>query len=460
MNIADYIGALKEELDRRPSIGFLGLGTSNLALISSSGVEDCNITLRSDTAADTSGIPDGVSIARILSGEHALDDIDEDALFLSPSTRRDRPELVQAANRGVRLTSDAELFFKNGPGGVYAVTGSDGKSTSVTLAARLLSEKYGDVEPIGNIGSPFATAKADAVYVAELSSFQLMYLKPVLSGALITSISENHLDWHSSFDEYKAAKLAITENAERIVFPADDSTCCELLGGKKVYAVYSRNYTYCELKQRFSALHYVTEESGDICVDGVRWLGVSDCRRREWYNVCNLMGAMALCYGHYSREWLVHVAGEFGGLPHRAEMFLNHDGIDFVNSSIDTSPSRTRATLTALGHRVRIILGGRGKKLPLGICADALQMYAQRISLYGEAGREYYDELSSLGFRDRIPLHLYERFDDAVEDALVGVARGDTVLLSPAATGYGQFRNYAERGDHFKEYIKHKYKQR
>ncbi len=442
------------ERGRLPRIGFLGVGVSNLALLRSLGDIGCEVSIRGEGGIDRSAIPDGLSVERILEGSKALSEIDEDILFLSPSARRDRPALLAAAERGVRLMSDCELFFLCNRAPVFGVTGSDGKSTATTLASLLLSESFERVGLVGNIGVPFAAALGCDAYAAELSSFQLSYISPRLESALITSVSENHLNWHKSYDEYKSAKLRILENAERTVLSADCETCRVVLKDTGAYAVYSHAMSYSELRSRFSAEHYLSYDGNEIFIDGESVLRTDECRRREWYNIDNLMGAIGLCFPYFTRAHLASVAATFTGLAHRAELFYSSRGVDYINSSIDTSPSRTRATLTALDRRVHLILGGRGKGLSLSVCKDEFLKYAISLSLYGEAGIEYRDELVTLGIAEAVGCEYCERFDGAVERAVSLARSGDAVLLSPAATGYGEFSNYAERGEYFKRCIK------
>lgn len=456
MRLEKYLRELESKLGKIPKIGFFGAGVSNLALLSEAVALGYRTVMRSDGEIAREVRGGALSGVPILTGADALSGIDEDVLILSPSIRREaRQELLIAAERGVRLTSDAELFFLDQPSGVYAVSGSDGKSTTATLAHALLSKKHPRAELVGNIGVPFCRAARADAYVAELSSFQLRYLKPAVEAAIITSISKNHLDWHRDFDEYVEVKLSLAEGAGRLVLPADDAICRGVLEKREVYAVYSARLCYTELKRLCRAELYLTCEDGVIYTNGAPLVAVSELGRREWYNVLNLMGAICLTWGECEREHVLSVGRSFRGLSHRCEAFLRTDEKEYVNSSIDTSPARTAATLLALDRPVSIILGGRGKHLPLGECLFALEKYAVRIALYGEAGEEYLPELTRFGICSRVPVMLFPDFRGAVDFA--DLEASGTVLLSPAATGYGEFRDYKERGEVFKKYITDKY---
>ena len=142
------------------------------------------------------------------------------------------------------------------------------------------------------------------------------------------------------------------------------------------------------------------------------------------------------------------MASEFSGIADRCEVVGIVDGVKYINSSIDTSPARMAATLTALGTEVAIIIGGRGKGLSILPYLDVIRKYARKIAFYGEAGREFKEELSSVGVT--IPSRWSDGFDDAFHYARRGLGLGETILLSPAATSYGEFQNYKERGERFR----------
>ena len=453
MRITDMMRSLEAELGRAPRIGFVGVGKSTLSLLNA--MPPLRVSLRSDSKICAT-LPRGIEGYEIHEGASYLDGIYEDILFLSPSVRRDNPTLVDAVRRGTRLSSDAELFFEDCNIPIYAVSGSDGKSTTSTLAWRLLSQKHPDVGLVGNIGKPFADIGNAKRAVAELSSFQLNYFRPSIRAALITGITPNHLNWHSSFDEYALAKLKLLTAAERSVISPDTSRTKAAAEASRHSAVYSILYSERELRKAYSADEYFCIENGYIKRNGEPLIAVADCMRKERHNLHNLMGAMALTWGEYSSEHLLSVAGSFRGLEHRCEIFHTWCGVDFINSSIDTTPARTRATLSSLGRRVRIILGGRSKGVPLGECLPVLSEYAERISLYGEAAEEYFEAIIS-GGASTVNCARFDKFDAAVDYATEGISKGDTVLLSPAATGYGEFASFAERGRHFKDYIVNKY---
>ena len=204
-------------------IGFFGDGRSNRALFSylTENYDGITYTLRTDMRCPDLG---SGKFSEILSGEAARKYIDEDILFLSPSVRRDATEFKEAEKRGVILSSDVEFFFENKKIPVFAVTGSDGKSTTATLASLMLSEKEGDFPASANIGVPMSALLSSEHLrgtVAELSSFQLMSTLPRTERALITNVTENHLDWHLSMWEYLGAKENVLKFTQKRIFNLD-----------------------------------------------------------------------------------------------------------------------------------------------------------------------------------------------------------------------------------------------
>ncbi len=450
MHICEYIRSLSEVTGRAPVIGFVGLGVSNTALLSRLSGYSGIVTIRAKDKILRNKIPPGLQNLRIYEGENYLSGIFEDVLFLSPSVFRGE-EIRAAENRGCRISSDAELFFLDAEN-VYAITGSDGKSTTATMTKELLALR-GRTELCGNIGRAFAECRSGGAYVAELSSFQLEYLSPKPRRALITSLSPNHLDWHVNLENYISAKLRIFDGAEYTAMSADGEISKRILEDRKVDTVYSLSQDRRELASLCSAKNFVTSEDGKILINGDPLISLSEVNFGEWYNIHNLMGAISLTLGEVSAEQIKKVAGEFSPLPHRAEIFKIHDGVTYIDSSIDTTPARTAATLTALGRRVILILGGGTKGLSILPIIDIVKKYSLKIALYGEAGLLYKEEFDRVGGK-MCEFRYFEKFDHAVDWAFSSRLAGYALLLSPAGTGYGEFADYKARGEHFKSYIK------
>ena len=437
MTVTEYLKREKKRLGREPRVGFVGLGVSNRALLDRATGLVSSLTVRCDR--HPTDCPPGI---RTIYGEGYLEGIDEDILFLSPSVRRDIPELSVTVARGCTLTSDCELFFEDaGERLLFGVTGSDGKSTVTAMAAEMLSGIA-----VGNIGIPYAeTENYTGTAVAELSSFNLSYLKPKTSRSVITNITPNHLNWHKSMAEYISAKTNILGSQSAL---SADCEICRTLIGEGVHTLFSQELSESELLG-LKAEHAVYLDNGIIYYDGERILPLSALADRTRHGVLNFMAATALTWGYADIEKIREVGSGFEGLSHRCRLVHESGGVRFFDSSVDTTPTRTATTLSGLGERVRIILGGRGKRLSLEPLRAPLVKYAEYIGVYGEMGEEISAFLDTDPHLSRIPHCCHYRFSDTLCELCRGLREGEVVLLSPACTAYGEFRSFAHRGDYF-----------
>ncbi|MBE6644944.1 MAG: UDP-N-acetylmuramoyl-L-alanine--D-glutamate ligase [Ruminococcaceae bacterium] len=438
------------------TVGFLGLGKSNIGVLEylRKHYSNLNYILRCESGYRKTDFVFG----KIFLGQNALDCIEEDILFLSPSVRRDRPELIRAEARGVVLTSDAEFFFSFTDADVYAVTGSDGKSTTTYLSSQLLKRKYKQVIASGNIGeamTPHLDDPGGTAHAAELSSFQLSYMKPKVKRAVITNITENHLNWHKSFDEYISAKRNLFYNAEERIINFDCKTTRIAAGDFDIFAVFSKNSCEKAMRDEIRAKHYISLSNGFITVSGEPMLDARKIKLKGEHNILNFMAATAMSLGIAKKENIAELAESFGGLRHRRELVLESDGVGYFDSSIDSSPKRCAATLESFSERVILILGGRSKGLDFGELLPTLARKTKYILLTGECRGEIKRLLErDCRFGDgKIPFHETEDFDGAIRHAHKIAKSGDSVLLSPAATSYDLFSSFEERGNRFKKTI-------
>ena len=398
--------------------------------------------------------PDG--IARLCIGEDCFAPPYEDILFLSPSVRRDRPELVRMSEAGTRLCSDAELFFALCDRPILAVSGSDGKSTTVTMTEAILKRRGMRALACGNLGVPFISA-LDGDYdclVTEISSFTLEYLAPRSTRALITNITENHLDWHGTFDAYIAAKENLIKNTEGAILSPDTEAADALIEKHRPRGIFSGRYGFTELSRRYPfAERIYTCEGGHLCINGEAVIPVQNLAKKEAHNLKNALSAIALTDGLFNTGVGIEALFDFSAPSHRAETVAIAGGVRYVDSSIDSSPARTSVTLSAMPRNTHIILGGRGKGLSYAPLIPPLLHTEGAIIICGENREEIAATVGGVtALRERIIL-----CDDLLSAVMAAVRiarRDDTVLLSPASTSFDAFSNFEERGNKFKEYIK------
>jgi UDP-N-acetylmuramoylalanine--D-glutamate ligase len=299
--------------------------------------------------------------------------------------------------------------------------------------------------------------KPEDYAVVELSSFQLKTVKQSPSRAVITNLSPNHLDWHTGMDEYVESKFNICRHqaTTRLVTNADNETAAKLAsrlgGGVTLFS--STKSSYEEICGDATGRKAVFERDGEIILSNGSlervMIKTSDIKLVGRHNVENYMAAIGVLDGLVSSESVRKVARTFGGVEHRLEFVRTLDGVTYYNSSIDTSPSRTAAALSALGGSPLVIAGGRGKGVSLAPLGDALAAHAKAVFLYGETA----GEIASL-IGGRVPVHRYTAFADAFRGATETARQGDTVLLSPGCTAFGAFRDFEERGERFCQLVR------
>ncbi len=424
------------------SVSFIGFGRSNKGVFEYLKKEYPSLTFTARTR-DTEAVPKEL---RHFAGSRQYSEPAEDLFFVSPGIRRDKLPLPADM-----LSSDAELFFEKNSKDVFALTASDGKSTTCALLRELISPSYSKAYAVGNIGealSPHLNDNGNTAYAVELSSFQLMYLAPRSKRAVISNITPNHLDWHRDYGEYRRAKENIMGLSEDRVFGVDSEPVRELALKYKPFAVFSASLTYREL-EKFGAVLSVYLKDSAIHINGKRLIDTREIKKNEPYNIKNFMAAIAAGYGYFTEERLYETAMGFGGLPHRCELVRTLRGTKCYNSSIDSSPERALATLTALEGRSTVLLGGRTKMPDFERLTGRLSEIADAVILYGENRYEIKTALAELA----APVCLIESFEDAVYLAAELSRGSENLILSPASTSFDSFSSFEERGNLFKKII-------
>ena len=409
-----------------------------------------------------------------ISGESYLEGLDGDFIFRSPGIRHDLPALRAAVEKGATLTSEMELFFEVCPCPIFGITGSDGKTTTTTLTHLFLdAEKKksgrGRAYVGGNIGAPLLPLvfemTEDDVAVVELSSFQLQTMKQSPSRAIITNITPNHLNWHTDMDEYITAKCNICRHrgVGMLVANAENDVTREIGKNSDLPITYfsSQKSGYSEIVPFFKEnCNAIYEDGGMIYFDNgnerEEILRSDDILIPGRHNVENYMAAIAITRGLVSNETVCNIATTFGGVEHRLELVRVKDGVRFYNSSIDSSPTRTAAALSALPKAPIIILGGSDKNIPFdGLALDVCRKTKAAI-VTGESAPKILAEIEKCPIYDK-EKHLVKHipdFDEAVMTAASLAESGDIVLLSPACASFDRFRDFAHRGNYFKEIVR------
>lgn len=392
---------------------------------------------------------------------------DTDVIFKSPAVRFDLPELADARRRGVTVTTEMGEFLRLCPARIYAVTGSDGKTTTTTLLYKMLAgehEKDGvRVWLGGNIGQPLfryiREIRESDLVVLELSSFQLMEatLRPAVS--VITNISPNHLDVHKSYEEYI--------NAKKNIFLQQRPGAVTVLNADNAVTASLAPEVPCECRL-FS--YESVPENGVYCEDGVIFrrkaggapqeiLKTSRIRLPGRHNTENYMAAIAAVADDVSVQTVEKIADTFGGVEHRLEFVRELRGVKYYNSSIDSSPNRTAKALSVFqGKQVVLIAGGKDKNIPYSEIGAPIAEKVKTLILTGPTAEKIEQavraEFAQQGREPDLAILHCATYEEAVKCAQQSASCGDTVLLSPASTSFDMFRNFEERGNVFKKLVR------
>lgn len=467
-----------KELLSGAKVTLIGAGVSNMPLIEYIKNYTNDISVRDKKSVSELGArADEIRSlgAELITGDGYLDSLDEDVIIRSPGIRPDTAPLADAAKRGAVIVCEMELFAHNAPCPVFAVTGSDGKSTTTTILSKLLTPKNGGKAYLGgNIGEPLyhKTEKMNENDLAavELSSFQLMNFDDPVKSAVITNITPNHLNWHTGMDEYIAAKERILRHAGRAVLNYENNIT-RMLGerliteGKTPVTWFSLSpMTVSECAGAERTLYVKDGSVFSRESDGAlkQILKVTDIKLPGKHNIANYMAAIGAAWEYTTAERIKSVATEFGGVHHRLEFVAEKDDIRYYNSSIDSSPTRTAAAISALrdtspDRPVIIICGGYDKNIPTEPLAETLlsEKILKAVVLTGDTKDKVKEALTASPLLcDTSPeIRVEADFVSAVRLAASLAQKGDTVLLSPAFASFDAFPNFEVRGERFTETV-------
>lgn len=376
-------------------------------------------------------------------------------LFRSPGIRPDHPAILRSQARGAYLTGEVDWFLSHTSATVIGVTGSDGKTTTSALIAQILQTAGKRVICGGNNGGallPHLSALGEGDFaVVELSSFQLATASAP-DVAVITNLTPNHLNWHKDYFEYLATKCRIFRGASRLVLSAD-CPASVMIGSRAPIPI-----TWHTVREEMpftpeTGVVSLTVAGENICLHGEQSVckipAFRDFMLPGTHNRQNMLAAYAAAYPFVNERAVLAVSRNFRGVPHRLQHIGCINGVTYINSSIDTSPTRTAAALSAMEMSPIVIAGGRTKGIPLDTLGDTLSARAKAVFLYGEAATEIEDAVDG-----RVYAEKFDLFADAFAAASCYARAGDAVLLSPGCTAYDQFENFEKRGECFAELVK------
>lgn len=465
----EYINSIKGK-----KVAFVGMGVANTPcaeFLAKNGIETyaCDMRDKKYIGEDVCKRLESLGVHFSL-GEHYLDVLPQmDIVFRSHGILPfQNPWIGECIKRGQTVTTEMEVFFKYCPSKIFAVTGSNGKTTTTTLISKMLEAEGYKVFLGGNIGKALMPCldeiTKDDIAVVELSSFQLLTMgnmknKPDV--AVVTNIECTHQDHHISLDEYVDAKrnVLIYQNAsQRTVLNAD----CDYSIGNSVY--HDMRYDVRGKLFEFSIKHPVEngaymDENGNIyyAENGKKTLVMnkSDIIIPGMHNVENYCTAISAVWGMVGVDTIKNIAQTFGGVEHRIEFVREFDGVKYYNDSIATSPSRVISGLKAFGTKIIVLMGGSDKGNDMSEMVPYILKYVKLLVLNGATADKIYDTIvADPNYKDSgIVIEKVPTMAEALDVAKSKAQSGDIVSLCPACPAFDQFKTFEYRGREFKRLV-------
>lgn len=443
-------------------IAFCGIGRSNLPLTlmykqKGAVVYACDRKSRAQLgdAADT--MEKAGVILRC--GEDYLDGLDVDIIFRAPGMYYLSDSLQAFREKGVVVTSEMEEFFDLCPCKIYAITGTDGKTTTTTITAKALEKSGKRVHLGGNIGRPLLPEiediSPDDVAVVELSSFQLISMRKSPDTAAVTNIYPDHLNVHKDMAEYIGAKMNILlhQNAHsRSVLNMDNDDTNAL-------SKHVRGDLYKFSRKSVPNKGSFLDDEGNLCWTNGKMtekiVNKSEIKIPGMHNVENFLTAISILHGDVANDDIAYVARTFSGVEHRIEFVREIDGVRYYNDTIATSPASVMAGLNAFEQKLIIIAGGSDKQLDYNTLSDAINDHVKVLVLMGETADKIETAVKTSVKYDEnaIKILRVNNMEEAVKTAKENAASGDVISLSPASASFDMYKDFEERGRHFKKIV-------
>ena len=373
---------------------------------------------------------------------------DADVVVLSPGVSPDTPEIKQSVRDDVELLGDIELFAREVEKPYIAITGSNGKSTVTTLVTEILKSQGIRARACANIGEPALSLLDDEsidIYVLELSSFQLetcSSLSP--QAAAVLNVSDDHLDRHSSIEEYTRIKKSIYKQAKfKIVPRAQDGIELSKDSDHVIsFGSDTPEETSFGIRQDENSRWLVKGKQKLIDAKDIPLLGLT--------GELNVLAAWALSESFiHDPDKVRETIRTFKGLPHRCEVVVEQNGMQWINDSKGTNVGATVSAIASINRPIILILGGVHKGGSIDLLLQAVQTRVKLVIVFGRDKQVFIDAL-----KDVVQIVEQSSLNECVEFAHQMAEPGDAVLFSPACASFDMFSNYIERGQVFTSAVK------
>ncbi len=440
----------------------VGTGVSGMGAIKLLSETSADITLydgndKADRDEILKKIPDDCDL-RLIIGEMPDEVVKEtDLLVISPGVPIDSDIVKLFEKENVPVWGEIELAYNFEKGTVFAITGTNGKTTTTTLVGEIMKKYNNQTFVVGNIGNSYTSevlkTTKDSYTVAEISSFQLETIREFApKGSAILNITPDHLNRHYTMENYAAVKESITKNQWKVreddycVLNYDDKVLREF--GKTI-----KNPVYFSRKEKPSKGAYL---DGRIIryfdgKDDYEVMSVDDMHLFGNHNYENVMAAIAMTIeAGVPLNIIINVIKDFMGVEHRIEYVRDKNGVRYYNDSKGTNPDSSIKALEAMSRPTILIAGGYDKHSEFDEFIEAFDNKVKLMVLLGQTADKIEETAVRHGFTNIIKTDSLEK---AVKICAENAVSGDVVLLSPACASWGMFKNYEERGKLFKEYV-------
>ena len=379
-----------------------------------------------------------------------------DLVVLSPGVPTDLPLVKSFYEQGLPVWGEVELAYRTGKGRVLAITGTNGKTTTTALLGKIMSDAEDSVFVVGNIGTPYTSRslemKEDSVTVAEISSFQLETIdKFAPEVSAILNITEDHLNRHHTMEEYIRVKELIVKNQT-------SENYCVLNYEDEVLREFGRHIIpktiYFSSRRKLERGIYM---DGDQIIlkterEEIPVVRTGELKLLGRHNFENVMAAVAMaCYAGVPMESIRRSVCAFTAVEHRIEYVAEKNGVAYYNDSKGTNPDAAIKGIQAMNRPTILIGGGYDKGSSYDEWLNSFEGKVRYLVLIGQTREKIREAAERLGV---CPCILCDDLEEAVKACAEKANPGDAVLLSPACASWGQFDNYEQRGDMFKEYVR------
>lgn len=462
----EYINKKLEEFNKfldSKKVAIIGMGVSNLPLLDYFYDKNAKVTVF-DKNTPSDEIMEKINKYRyeVEIGEYNLSRLNGfDIVFRSPSVLPTREELVTAANKGAIITSEIEMVLKLAPCKIIGVTGTEGKTTTTSIIYEILKSSGKNCFLGGNIGKPIFTEiknmKPEDIVVLELSSFQLMGMKVSPDISVVTNMYPDHLNIHSSYEEYQQAKknIFLHQNENGVVILNYDNEITRKFADEvKSNLVYfsslqklKNGYVYDRKDETIK--RYANGKSENI-------LKKQEIKLRGIHNYENICAALAATASIVDEKSQIKAIKEFNGVEHRLEFVRELNGVKYYNDSIGTSPASTIAGLNAFDENIILLAGGSDKGLDYTEIGETIAKKVRVLLLTGPTAEKIENATKlamSKSGKETVEIIHCKDLQEAVSMANEKAKSGEIVLMSPASASFDAFKNFIERGIKFKEFV-------